>query len=152
MEAEERRHRSYRIHGVAGVGHTEDGADSTFNTGRTSGGASFATNSSKGCQEEVVAASAGSLRVRVSPPSTVGVPKVGAATWPDGFAALVRYAHAKGLKVGAYTDTGAVGCCQPREVGSLGFEALDVATFAEWGVDHVAVDNWSPERDGAVRL
>ena len=69
-----------------------------------------------------------------------------AATWPDGFKALVDYAHARGLKVGAYTDTGAVGCCRigtppAREIGSLGHEELDIARFAEWGVDHVAVDN-----------
>ena len=64
-----------------------------------------------------------------------------ADTWPDGFEALVKYAHAKGLKVGAYTDTGAMGCCHPREVGSLGHEELDVATFVGWGVDHIAVDN-----------
>jgi alpha-galactosidase len=48
------------------------------------------------------------------------------ATWPDGFKALVDYAHAKGLKVGAYTDTGALGCCKPHEIGSYGHEELDV--------------------------
>jgi alpha-galactosidase len=63
------------------------------------------------------------------------------ATWPDGFKALVDYAHGKGLKVGAYTDTGKIGCCHPREIGSYGYEELDVARFAEWGVDHIAVDN-----------
>ena len=35
-------------------------------------------------------------------------------TWPDGFKGLVDYAHAKSppLKVGAYTDTGSIGCCK----------------------------------------
>ena len=66
------------------------------------------------------------------------------ATWPDGFKALVDYAHAKGIKVGAYTDTGAIGCCHidgKREIGSFGHEELDVQQFAEWGVDHISVDN-----------
>jgi len=66
-----------------------------------------------------------------------------ADTWPDGFKALVDYAHAKNppIKVGAYTDTGVIGCCHPREIGSRGYEEIDVQTFADWGVDHVAVDN-----------
>ena len=62
-------------------------------------------------------------------------------TWPDGFKALVDYAHARGLKVGAYTDTGAFGCCRPHEIGSLGHEELDVQQFADWGIDHISVDN-----------
>ena len=71
-----------------------------------------------------------------------------AATWPDGFKALVDYAHSKGLKVGAYTDTGAVGCCNPREIGSYGHELLDMQQFADWGVDHVAVDNCGASAHG----
>jgi alpha-galactosidase len=69
--------------------------------------------------------------------------EVNKTTWPDGFKALVDYAHAKTppLKVGAYTDTGAVGCCHPREIGSFQHEELDVQQFADWGVDHVAVDS-----------
>lgn len=61
-------------------------------------------------------------------------------TWPHGFKALVDYAHAKGIKIGAYTDTGRTNCCrdpmtgQP-EPGSYGNEVLDVQTFADWGVD-----------------
>jgi alpha-galactosidase len=71
-------------------------------------------------------------------------------TWPDGFKALVDYAHAKTppLKVGAYTDTGAINCCPAIDYpghrngpGSFGHEELDVQQFADWGVDHVAVDN-----------
>jgi hypothetical protein len=61
------------------------------------------------------------------------------ATWPDGFKKLADYVHSKGLKIGAYTDTGATGCCRPHEIGSLGHEELDVQQFADWGVDHISV-------------
>eukprot|EP00038_Savillea_parva_P011640 m.199004 g.199004 ORF g.199004 m.199004 type:complete len:525 (-) comp20636_c0_seq1:131-1705(-) len=76
-----------------------------------------------------------------------------AATWPHGFKALVDYVHAKGLKIGAYTDTGAVGCCNPCEIGSYGHELLDMQQFADWDVDHVAVDNCGAPygRDQSVR-
>lgn len=72
-------------------------------------------------------------------------------TWPDGFKALVDYAHSKGLKVGAYTDTGPVGCCHPAEIGSYGHEQLDIQQFADWGVDHIAVDNCGAARAGHPR-
>ena len=77
------------------------------------------------------------------------------ATWPDGFKALADYVKKKGLKIGAYTDTGAVGCCKPHEIGSLGYEELDVRTFAEWGVDHISVDNCGhggPEHTAATSI
>jgi len=67
-----------------------------------------------------------------------------ATTWPRGFKAFVDYAHAREIKVGAYTDTGEFNCCAEngvQEPGSFGHEVDDITTFASWGVDHVAVDN-----------
>ena len=57
--------------------------------------------------------------------------------FPDGIAALGRYVHAQGLKLGIYAHT--VECKRPELTtpGSLGFEAKDAAAFAEWGVDYV---------------
>jgi hypothetical protein len=74
-------------------------------------------------------------------PSThrLTLPTTGSRAWPRGFKALVDYAHKNGLKLSAYTDTGKINCC--GEPGSFGNEELDVQTFADYGVDHVAVDN-----------
>lgn len=69
-------------------------------------------------------------------------------TWPRGFKSMVDYLHERKIKICAYSDTGTYNCCgsaatsngQP-EPGIFGFEELDITTFAEWGVDHIAVDN-----------
>lgn len=69
-------------------------------------------------------------------------------TWPRGFKNWVSYAHEKKIKICAYSDTGVLNCCGGAatsngkpEPGMFGYEELDIATFAEWGVDHIAVDN-----------
>lgn len=61
---------------------------------------------------------------------------------------MVDYLHARKIKVCAYTDTGAENCCGnaatsngKNEPGMLGYEEQDITQFAEWGVDHIAVDN-----------
>src|SRR4030095_1080844 len=46
--------------------------------------------------------------------------------------------HAKGLKLGLYTDAGSQ-TCQGRP-GSQGHELLDAQTYASWGVDYVKED------------
>lgn len=48
------------------------------------------------------------------------------------------FLHSKGMQLSVYTDAGRENCCQ--EPGSLGYEALDMKTFASWGADCVAVD------------
>jgi alpha-galactosidase len=53
--------------------------------------------------------------------------------------ALADYIHSRGLKFGVYTDAGAEDCVAGTP-GSKGFEALDAASFAEWGVDYVKED------------
>ena len=59
------------------------------------------------------------------------------ARFPDGMAALGRYAHAQGLKLGVYAHTGDCVRAELTTPGSLGFEVQDAAAFAEWGVDYV---------------
>ena len=58
--------------------------------------------------------------------------------WPGGMRSFAEYLHGKGLLLSVYTDAGTTNCC--GEPGSAGHEALDMATFAEWGADMVSVD------------
>jgi alpha-galactosidase len=58
--------------------------------------------------------------------------------FPGGIEAVADYVHAKGLKLGIYTDAAEKTCAgQP---GSLGDEDRDAATFASWGVDYLKCD------------
>jgi alpha-galactosidase len=59
--------------------------------------------------------------------------------FPSGMKALADYVHRRGLKFGIYTDAGAQDC-DAGTPGSKGFEGLDAATFAEWGVDYLKED------------
>eukprot|EP00937_MAST-01D_sp_MAST-1D-sp2_P004905 g4905.t1 len=58
--------------------------------------------------------------------------------WPGGMKSFADYLHGRGMQLSVYTDAGEKNCC--GEPGSLGFEALDTATFAAWGADAVGVD------------
>jgi alpha-galactosidase len=60
------------------------------------------------------------------------------AQFPSGIKALAEYVHAKGLKLGIYTDAGTQ-TCQGRP-GSLNHEMQDAKTYAEWGIDYVKED------------
>ncbi|KAI7551954.1 hypothetical protein KC331_g2207 [Hortaea werneckii] len=60
--------------------------------------------------------------------------------FPDGMAALGDYIHEAGLRYGIYSDNGIKGC-GPDSPGSWGFEELDAATYAAWGVDYLKYDN-----------
>ena len=51
---------------------------------------------------------------------------------------LGRFLHERGLQFGIYSSPGATTCA--RYPGSLGFEARDAASWAEWGVDHLRYD------------
>ncbi|XP_044465610.1 alpha-galactosidase-like [Mangifera indica] len=66
------------------------------------------------------------------------VPK--ASTFPSGIKALADYVHAKGLKLGIYSDAG-IQTCSKTMPGSLGYEEKDAKTFASWGVDYLKYDN-----------
>eukprot|EP00038_Savillea_parva_P011759 m.199898 g.199898 ORF g.199898 m.199898 type:complete len:546 (-) comp20901_c0_seq1:247-1884(-) len=68
--------------------------------------------------------------------------------WPRGYKAYIDYLHERGLKIGAYGDTGEFNCCETcaggkcwHEPGQLGYEELDVQTWADMGVDHIVIDN-----------
>ncbi|KAK9826107.1 hypothetical protein WJX81_004261 [Elliptochloris bilobata] len=66
--------------------------------------------------------------------------------FPNGIRALADYMHAKGLKLGIYSDSGNQTCA--GYTASLGYEKEDAAQFAAWGVDLLKYDNcWtvSPE-------
>ncbi|OAL49677.1 glycoside hydrolase [Pyrenochaeta sp. DS3sAY3a] len=81
-----------------------------------------------------------------------------ATLFPEGIDGLAKYVHGKGLKLGIYSDAGIYTCgFQP---GSWGYEELDAATYAEWGVDYLKYDNCGgfesgthspPERFGRMR-
>ena len=57
--------------------------------------------------------------------------------FPD-MKALADYVHSKGLKLGIYSSPGAKTCA--GYAGSLGHEAQDAKTYAEWGVDYLKYD------------
>ncbi|CAI0468543.1 unnamed protein product [Linum tenue] len=63
-----------------------------------------------------------------------------ASTFPSGIKALADYVHAKGLKLGIYSDAG-FRTCSKKMPGSLDYEEQDARTFAEWGVDYLKYDN-----------
>lgn len=59
--------------------------------------------------------------------------------FPSGIPALVAYIHARGLKAGIYESAGTTTC--EGLAGSLGYEAVDARTFAQWGIDYLKYDN-----------
>lgn len=58
--------------------------------------------------------------------------------FPRGMKFLADYMHARGLKLGIYTDIGTNTC--GGYPGSANFFSQDAATFASWGIDSVKVD------------
>lgn len=58
--------------------------------------------------------------------------------FPSGIKALADYVHAKGLKLGIYSDAGNTTCA--GRPGSRGHEYQDALTYARWGVDYVKYD------------
>ncbi|MCA8975740.1 MAG: NPCBM/NEW2 domain-containing protein [Planctomycetes bacterium] len=66
--------------------------------------------------------------------------------FPSGMKAIGDYLHARGLRFGIYEDRGKLTCQQLP--GSFGHEAVDMATFAEWGVDYIKLDSCFAESNG----
>ena len=58
--------------------------------------------------------------------------------FPSGMKALADYLHARGLKLGIYSDAGTNTCA--RYTGSLGHEYQDALKYAEWEVDYLKYD------------
>ncbi|MBN2274023.1 MAG: glycoside hydrolase family 27 protein [Bacteroidales bacterium] len=61
-----------------------------------------------------------------------------AERFPSGMKALADYIHAKGLKLGLYSDAGWKTC--GGKPGSRGYEYQDALTYASWGVDYLKYD------------
>jgi alpha-galactosidase len=64
--------------------------------------------------------------------------------FPD-MKALADYVHSKGLKIGIYSGPGAQTCA--KYAGSLGHEAQDAKTYADWGIDYLKYDLCSFRQD-----
>ncbi|XP_045777161.1 alpha-N-acetylgalactosaminidase isoform X1 [Maniola jurtina] len=58
--------------------------------------------------------------------------------FPNGMKAIADYLHDKGFKFALYQDYGNMTCM--GYPGVLGYEAIDVQTFAEWDVDYIKLD------------
>ncbi|KAH7311695.1 glycoside hydrolase superfamily [Stachybotrys elegans] len=59
--------------------------------------------------------------------------------FPNGIDGLAKEMHAKGLKLGIYSDAGTSTC--GGYAGSLGYEDIDAAAWSEWGIDYLKYDN-----------
>jgi hypothetical protein len=68
--------------------------------------------------------------------------------FPGGMKAIGDYIHGKGLKFGIYEDRGKWTCQQLP--GSFRHETIDMATFAEWGVDYLKLDSCFAENNGRM--
>ncbi len=68
--------------------------------------------------------------------------------FPAGIKALADYVHAKGMKLGIYSDAGSKTC--GGRPGSQGHEYADARQYAKWGVDYLKYD-WCSTGDGAAK-
>lgn len=59
-------------------------------------------------------------------------------TFPSGIKALVENVNALGIKLGIYSSNGTLTC--EDLPASLGYEAVDADTFAEWGIEYFKYD------------
>ena len=60
--------------------------------------------------------------------------------FPNGIAAVIRYAHDRGMKFGLYASPYNEQCSAVPSLASAGHETLDAKTFADWGVDYLKYD------------
>lgn len=65
--------------------------------------------------------------------------------FPSGIKALADYVHAKGMKLGIYSDAALLTCA--GYTASLHFEEIDAKTFASWGIDYLKYDYCSAPED-----
>ncbi len=68
--------------------------------------------------------------------------------FPSGMKALADYVHARGLKLGIYSDAGAQTC--GKRPGSQGHEYQDALQYARWGVDYLKYD-WCNTGEGKAQ-
>lgn len=67
-----------------------------------------------------------------------GFPQCDTLRFPSGMKALTDYVHAKGLKIGIYSDAGRRTC--GGRFGSYGHEYQDALQYARWGFDYLKYD------------
>jgi alpha-galactosidase len=70
--------------------------------------------------------------------------------FPSGIKAMADYVHARGLKLGLYSDASPLTC--EGFTGSLHFEEQDAKTFAAWGVDYLKYDYCNAPEDSAIAV
>jgi alpha-galactosidase len=70
--------------------------------------------------------------------------------FPSGIKAMADYVHAKGLKLGIYSDASPLTC--EGYTASLNFEEQDAKTFAAWGVDYLKYDYCNAPEDSATAV
>jgi alpha-galactosidase len=58
--------------------------------------------------------------------------------FPNGIRLLADWLHAKGFRLGMYSDVAEKTCAE--QPASYGYEEVDAQTFADWGVDYLKVD------------
>jgi len=68
--------------------------------------------------------------------------------FPSGIKSLADYVHAKGIKLGIYSDAASLTCA--GYTASLNFEEQDAKTFAEWGIDYLKYDYCNAPADSAT--
>jgi alpha-galactosidase len=74
--------------------------------------------------------------------------------FPDGIAAVARYAHDRGMMLGIYASPYNEGCSAQPALASADHETADAQTFADWGVDYLKYD-WcraDADHDAQVRV
>ncbi|WP_165798313.1 alpha-galactosidase [Chitinophaga costaii] len=71
-----------------------------------------------------------------------------AVRFPHGMKALADYLHARGLKLGIYSDAAMLTC--GGVTGSYNFEEQDAATFASWGIDYLKYDYCNAPQDVSI--
>lgn len=67
--------------------------------------------------------------------------------FPSGVKSLADYLHAKGMKLGIYSDAAQLTCA--GYTASYGFERKDARTFAQWGIDYLKYDYCGAPEDSA---
>lgn len=59
--------------------------------------------------------------------------------FPEGIKGTADKVHELGLKIGIYSSSGTQTCA--GYPASIGYESIDAATWAEWGIDYLKYDN-----------
>ncbi|KAF7347050.1 Alpha-galactosidase [Mycena venus] len=91
---------------------------------------------------------------RTTSDNTTGAPVADPVRFPNGLKHVADQIHSLGLKAnlpgfiaGIYSDAGTFTC--EGHFGSLGFEEIDAATYASWGMDYLKYDNcYNEGREG----